>query len=163
MPQFDINLYFSQIFWLIVTFGCLYISVHKFIVPMAERVLNNRQSFIDDKVSSSEILGAKAKILQEQYVSELEKISNKTEIIKKDAKILMEKAFLLKRKQLKDELKVQIEANYQNIKTSTKLFWENGDDICINLATILIQKITDTEVNLDLLTESYKKIKNAII
>jgi F-type H+-transporting ATPase subunit b len=158
MPQFDINFYYSQIFWLVVIFGCLYLLVYYFITPVAENLLNTRQNFIDDNISNAENLAKKAKSINQQYASELAKILIKAEDIKKEAGASMEAFFLSKKTQLNNELKAQIQNSNLDNEATKKLFWTNQSELCISLAVFLIQKITNKEVNMELLRESYNKI-----
>ncbi|WP_341756055.1 MULTISPECIES: ATP F0F1 synthase subunit B' [unclassified Candidatus Tisiphia] len=159
MPQFDVAFYCSQIFWLVVVFSFLYLIVHNFIVPLTEKILKSRETYIDTNIASAESLAAKADILHKQYASQLEETSNIVENIKKEAKDAMEASFLSKKKQLHNELKVQIKNNHHDIKTTNKSFWLDENDSCVNLAKLLIQKITNQPVDLELLKKSYKKIK----
>ncbi|WP_425362933.1 ATP F0F1 synthase subunit B' [Candidatus Tisiphia endosymbiont of Hybos culiciformis] len=159
MPQFDVAFYCSQIFWLVVAFSFLYLLVHKFIVPLTEKILKSRETYIDTNIASAESLAAKADILHKQYAGQLEETSNIVENIKKEAKDAMETSFLSKKKQLHNELKVQIENNRHDIETINKSFWLDENDSCVNLAKLLIQRITNQPVDLELLKESYKKIK----
>ncbi|BFD46638.1 MULTISPECIES: ATP F0F1 synthase subunit B' [unclassified Candidatus Tisiphia] len=159
MPQFDVTFYCSQIFWLVVVFSILYLLVHKFIAPLTEKILENRQAYIDSNIASAESLGEKADDLHKQYANTLAEISNIVENIKKEARDAMEASLLSKKIQLHNELKAQIANNRHDIETTNKLFWINENDSCIDLAKLLIQKITNQEVDLELLKESYKKIK----
>lgn len=159
MPQFDVAFYCSQIFWLVFAFSFLYLLVDKFIVPLTEKILKNRKSYIDTNIASAESLAAKADSLHKQYASKMEEISNIVENLKKEATDVMEASFISKKKQLDDQLKVQIENNRHDIETINKSFCLDENDSCINLAKLLIQKITNQQVDLELLRESYKKIK----
>lgn len=158
MPQFDINFYYSQIFWLVVIFGCLYLLVHYFITPVAEKLLNSRQNFIDDNITNAENLAIKVKSINQQYADELAKILIMTDDIKKEARITMEASFLSEKTRLNNELKEQINNNNLDNEATKKLFWTNQRDLCISLAVSLIQKITNKEVDMELLRESYNKI-----
>jgi F-type H+-transporting ATPase subunit b len=48
VPQFDPNTFLPQLFWLIVTFGLLYVIVGRAILPRIAGVLEARQKRIDD-------------------------------------------------------------------------------------------------------------------
>ncbi len=157
MPQLYVTFYCSQVFWLLAIFSCLYLIVHKFIVPLTQKILENRQSYINTTLSSAEVLRKKANDLQKQYADQLKEISNIVENIKKEAKDTMETSLSSQKIQLYNELKIQIENNRHDIETINKLFWVDASDSCINLAKVLIQKITNQEVDLELLKKFYKK------
>ena len=48
MPQFDPTVFPTQLFWLVVTFGALYVVLSKWALPKVASVLEARQAKIDD-------------------------------------------------------------------------------------------------------------------
>ncbi len=60
MPQLDVNTYVSQLFWLAVTFGFLYVLVKTAILPKLGEVLENRQRRIADDLEMAERLQREA-------------------------------------------------------------------------------------------------------
>lgn len=159
MSAFDLPLYLSELFWLLVSFGGLYLLVWKIIVPTAERIVHNRQNTIDTNISSAQDFADKTKALKEHYSKELKKVSSIVDNIRKDAQNSVEKAFVDRRKRLNDELKIQIKQNVLDIESSTVSFLQEGSGACINLAAFLIQMITGQPANMELLKKSYNKIK----
>ena len=63
MPQLNPEYWFSQIFWLLLIFGALYVFLWKTILPKITRNLENRKSKIladlDDAESSKQTLEKK--------------------------------------------------------------------------------------------------------
>lgn len=157
MSAFDLHLYISELFWLLVCFGCLYLLVGKVIVPMADRIVNNRQNTIDNNISIAGQFADKTKLLQEQYNNELAKISAVVENVKKEMQDNAERSFISKKARLNDELKIQIQQGIQDIESSENLFWKEDNSACINLAAFLIQKITNRPADLKLLETLIKK------
>jgi len=158
MSAFDLHLYLSELFWLLMSFGGLYLLVWKVIVPAAERIVNNRQNTIDDNISIAQSLANKTKALKDQYGEELEQVTRVIETIRRDAQNSVEQSFVDKKKRLNDELKLQIQQSSLDIASSKLSFWQE-DGACINLAAFLIQMITNQPANLELLKKSYNKIK----
>jgi F-type H+-transporting ATPase subunit b len=159
MSALDLHLYLSELFWLLLSFGSLYLVVWKVIAPAADRIVNNRQNTIEGHISMAQSLADKTKALRERYNEELEKISCVIEVIKKDAQDSLEKSFAEKKTRLNDELKLQIQHSSLDIESSKISFWQEDEGACINLAAFLIQMITDQPANLELLKKSYNKIK----
>jgi F-type H+-transporting ATPase subunit b len=159
MSAFDLHLCLSELFWLLVIFGGLYLLVRKIIVPAAERIMHNRQNVIDANIFTAQDLADKTKALKEQYNKDLQKISDMVDNIRKDAQNSVEKSFTDRKKSLDDELKMQIKQSALDIESSTVSFLEEGSGAYINLAAFLIQMITGQPANLKLLKESYNKIK----
>ena len=70
MPQLDPTYWASQVFWLIVVFTILYISVAKFYLPKIKSNLDNRENKIKEDLESAN----KFKELSELKLKEYEKI-----------------------------------------------------------------------------------------
>lgn len=73
MPQLDISSFFSQIFWLIITFSLLFVIVRNFIVPNMERILISRSSYIDSLLEQARQISAEAAQVEREAEAELEK------------------------------------------------------------------------------------------
>ena len=54
MPQLDPEFWFSQIFWLVFTFGLLFLVLSKFILPNISSNLENRKSQILENIEKAE-------------------------------------------------------------------------------------------------------------
>ena len=54
MPQLDPEFWISQIFWLILTFGVLYIVLSKLILPKISKNLELRKSQIQENIEAAE-------------------------------------------------------------------------------------------------------------
>jgi F-type H+-transporting ATPase subunit b len=54
MPQLNPEFWFSQIFWLTITFGILYIVLSKLILPKISSNLEQRKSQISDNIEAAD-------------------------------------------------------------------------------------------------------------
>ena len=54
MPQLNPEFWISQIFWLILTFGIMYIVLSKFILPKISNNLESRKSQILENIEAAE-------------------------------------------------------------------------------------------------------------
>ena len=70
MPQLDFNTYLSQLFWLIITFGFLYLLTTRVILPRIGQTLEGRKRRITDDLEMSERLRRQA----EEALSERERL-----------------------------------------------------------------------------------------
>ena len=77
MPQLNPEFWFSQIFWLIITFGILFITLSKLILPKISETLEVRKSQISENIEAAE----KEREESENKIKEYEKIilDSKTE------------------------------------------------------------------------------------
>ena len=53
MPQLNPEFFLSQLFWLIITFSFLFIFLWKFSLPRISKVLEKRESKINDDIESA--------------------------------------------------------------------------------------------------------------
>ncbi|AAL02563.1 MAG: ATP F0F1 synthase subunit B' [Rickettsia slovaca] len=151
MPQFDIATYYSQIFWLIVTFGLLYIFVYKFITPKAEEIFNNRQTNIQDNITQADTLTIEVEKLNKYYNEEIDKTNAEIDRLKKEKIDSLESEFLIKKKNLEQDLKNAINQNIEDINLAAKQFRTNKSAAIIKLAVNIIEKIAGTKADMNLL------------
>lgn len=89
LPQFDPTWFPSQIFWLFVMFGLLYLFFANKTLPTLSKVIDNRRNLIESEMEEAENLTAKAKAVQETYEANLAKarMNSTSEITKVEDKI----------------------------------------------------------------------------
>ena len=111
MPQLDPEFWFSQIFWLVITFGILYLVLSKLILPKISENLETRKSQILDNLELAE----KQRNQSEAKLKEFDNIILKSKI---DAKNLYNEARnkLLndidkKRKHLEEKIEKEVKKN----------------------------------------------------
>ena len=67
MPQLDPEFWISQIFWLIITFGILYLVLSKFILPKISSNLELRKSKIQENIEAAEKQRESSEIKLKEY------------------------------------------------------------------------------------------------
>lgn len=67
MPQFDVAPYLSQAFWMVISFGFMYLLVSYLIMPMLEDVFEKRESLIKKDLETAERLNKQAETLIKNY------------------------------------------------------------------------------------------------
>ena len=95
MPQLNPEFWISQIFWLTLTFGILYIILSKFILPKISDNLESRKSQILENIEAAE----KQRQHSEEKLKEYEEIVSKS---KMEAKNIFNQA---REKALKEDRK----------------------------------------------------------
>lgn len=74
MPQFDFaNVFWSQLFWLAITFSILYFGVVKLTLPKLGRVMEDRETKVTGDLDQAEEAKASADALEEAHVATLNK------------------------------------------------------------------------------------------
>ena len=147
MPQLNPEFWISQIFWLTLTFGVLYIVLSKLILPKISANLELRKSQIQENVEAAE----KQRKNSESKIKEYDDIILKTkleaknifnETRKKVIKDINSKKEILD-KQIDDEIK-KAENEINLLKKSAP---EKINKIAIETSSELIKKLIGADVN----------------
>ena len=67
MPQFDPNVFATQLFWLVITFSALFFGLRKWVLPRVSDVLQARQRRIDDDLAKAANLKQEAEEVLAAY------------------------------------------------------------------------------------------------
>ena len=147
MPQLNPEFWISQIFWLTLTFGVLYIILSKFILPKISANLELRKSQIQENVEAAEKQRGSSEIKLKEYDDIILKSKLEAKNIFKDAREKVSKDINAKRevldKQIDEEVKkVEEEINMLRIEAPAKI-----NKIAIETSSELILKLIGAEVN----------------
>ena len=147
MPQLNPEFWISQIFWLTLTFGTLYVVLSKLILPKISANLEVRKSQILENIEAAE----KHREESEQKIKEYDKIVQDSKIEAKNyfnqAREKMLKDINLKKENLDKELKEEIKKTEIEIKDLKNKAPEKINKIAIEISTDLIQQLIGSEVN----------------
>jgi len=147
MPQLNPEFWVSQIFWLVITFGILYLVLSKLILPKISANLESRKSQISDNIEAAD-----------RQREEIEKKLNEYDVIiskgKTEAKNIFNQA---REKALKDInvkqdiLDKQIEEEIKKVEDEINLLRKDApvkiNKIAIDTSAELIQKLIGAEIN----------------
>ena len=147
MPQLNPEFWISQIFWLILTFGILYVLLSKLILPKISTNLEIRKSQILENVEAAE----KQREESEQKIKNYEKIIQDSKVEAKNyfnqtrEKIL--KNINQKKKNLENELNEEIKKAENEIKELKNKSPEKINKIAIETSSDLIKQLMGFQVN----------------
>ena len=147
MPQLNPEFWISQIFWLILTFGILYVLLAKFILPKISSNLEIRKSQILENVEAAE----KQREESEQKIKNYEKIIQDSKVEAKNyfnqtrEKIL--KNINQKKNNLENELNEEIKKAENEIKELKNKSPEKINKIAIETSSDLIKQLMGIQVN----------------
>lgn len=91
MPQLDPSTFAPQLFWLLITFGVLYLVMWKVALPRVADLLQERQERIDDDLERAQKLRDDAEAVLESYEKTIAEGRAKAQEILRDATISMAK------------------------------------------------------------------------
>ena len=147
MPQLNPEFWISQIFWLTLTFGTLYVILSKLILPKISTNLEVRKLQILENIEAAE----KQKEESEQKIKEYDKIVQDSKIESKNyfnqARGKMLKDINLKKENLNKEINEEIRKAEIEIKNLRNKAPEKINKIAIEVSTDLIQQLINVEVN----------------
>ena len=147
MPQLNPEFWISQIFWLTLTFGILYVVLSKLILPKISANLESRKSQISDNIEAADRQREESEIKLKEYEeiiskSRIEAKNNFNQVREKILKDINTKNDVLE-KQINEEIKkAEKEINQLRKEAPTKI-----NKIAIETATELTQKLIGTEIN----------------
>ena len=147
MPQLNPEFWISQIFWLILTFGTMYVVLSKFILPKISNNLETRKSRILENIEAAEkqrkVSEAKLKEYDETILkskSEAKTMFNQTR--EKALKDIMAKKEVLDQ-QIDDEInKAEKEIEALRVSAPDKI-----NKIAIETSSELLEKLIGSGVN----------------
>ena len=147
MPQLNPEFWISQIFWLTLTFGILYVVLSKLILPKISANLELRKSQIQENIEAAE----KQRESSENKLKEYDEIvlKNKFEAknIFKNAREKMIKDISLKKEVLDKQIDEEIKKAEQEIELLKKSAPEKINRIAIETSSELIKKLIGAEIN----------------
>ena len=147
MPQLNPEFWISQIFWLTLIFGALYVLLSKFILPKISNNLETRKSQIVENIESAE----KQRKESDQKIKDYENIINEAKIEAKNifnqAREKISKNINNKKESLKKEIDEEIKKAETEILDLKNKSPEKINKIAIETSSDLIKQIIGAEIN----------------
>ena len=147
MPQLNPEFWISQIFWLTITFGILYLALSKLILPKISANLELRKSQISDNIEAADKQREESELKLKEYDEVIIKSKNEAKNIfnqarEKSLKDINAKKSILE-KQIDEEVKrAEEEINKLRLEAPTKI-----NKIAIEISSELTQKLIGAEIN----------------
>ena len=98
LPQMDIGSYPSQILWLIITFGALYVFMWKIAIPQLRTTVEERKDKVSMDLNDAEQLKTEAKSILEEYEAKITNSNLEAASIYTDSKTDIDKKIELSKK-----------------------------------------------------------------
>ena len=147
MPQLNPEFWISQIFWLTLTFGILYIVLAKLILPKISANLELRKSQIQENIEAAE----KQRESSESKLKEYDQIILKSKLeaknIFKGAREKVLKDINSKKEILDKQIDEEISNTEKEIETLKKGASEKINKIAIDTSSDLVKKLIGADVN----------------
>ena len=147
MPQLNPEFWISQIFWLTLTFGILYIVLSKLILPKISANLELRKSQIQENIEAAEKQRKNSETKLKEYDDIILKSKLDAKNIFKEAREKVLKDINSKKEALDKQIDEEIKKAEKEIEILKKSAPEKINKIAIETSSDLIKKLIGAEVN----------------
>jgi len=147
MPQLNPKFWISQIFWLTVTFGILYVVLSKLILPKISANLEIRKSQIVENIEAAEKQRKQSELNIEEYEKIVQNSKNEAKNHFKQVREKLLKDINLKKDVLDKELNLEIqkaESEIQELKNKAPV---KINKIAVETSSDLLHQLIGAEVN----------------
>ena len=147
MPQLNPEFWISQIFWLTLTFGILYIVLSKIILPKISGNLELRKSQIQENIEAAEKQRESSELKLKEYDEIVLKSKLDAKNIFKDAREKALRDINLKKETLDKQIDEEIKKAEKEINVLKKNAPEKINKIAIETSSELVKKLIGADVN----------------
>jgi F-type H+-transporting ATPase subunit b len=147
MPQLNPEFWISQIFWLTITFGVLYVVLSKLILPKISANLEIRKSQILENIEAAEKKREESDLKIKEYEKIIQDSKNEAKNYFNQAKERIIKDINIKKENLDKEINKEIKKVELEIQDLRNKAPEKINKIAIETSADLIQKLIGIEVN----------------
>ena len=163
MPQLNPEFWISQIFWLIISFGILFIVLSKFILPKIRNNIEFRKSEILDNIETAEKQKTEAENTLKNYDELIRKSKNEAKNYFNDARKKIIEDIEKKKQALDKEINIEISKAEAEVAELVNKAPEKIQKIAIETSSDLIRQLIGEEVNNSsisaIVVDLYKKNK----
>ncbi len=147
MPQLNPEFWISQIFWLTLTFGILYLVLSKIILPKISANLELRKSQIQENIEAAD----KQRLNSEAKLKEYDEIILKSKLkatnIFKETRDKAIKNINSKKDDLEKQINEEIQKVEEEIKILKKSAPEKINKIAIEASSEIVKKLIGADIN----------------
>ena len=147
MPQLNPEFWISQIFWLTITFGILYVVLSKLILPKISANLETRKSQIVENIEAAEKQREQSELNIVEYEKIVKNSKDQAKSYFKQAREKLLKNINLKKNSLDKELNKEIQKVETEIQELRDRAPEKINKIAVETSTDLLQRLIGAEVN----------------
>ena len=147
MPQLNPEYWLSQIFWLIVTFGGMFIILSKIILPKIRGNLESRKSQILENIELAEKQRTESEIKIEEYKKIILNSKNEAKNYFNDVRKKVLEDIIKKRDALENEINDEIKSAEKEINDLRNNSQEKIRKIAIETSTDIVKQLISADVN----------------
>ena len=147
MPQLNPEFWVSQIFWLTLTFGILYIALSKIILPKISANLELRKSQIQENIEAAERQRQDSESKLKEYEDIILRSKSEAKNIFKEAREKILKDINSKKESLENQINEEIKKAENEINDLKKTAPEKINKIAIETSSEILKNLMGAEIN----------------
>ena len=147
MPQLDPTYWASQVFWLILVFTILYVSISKVYLPKIKSNLDDRENKIKEDIENANRFKDQSEARLKEYEVILENAKKEVSKIHFESKSLLDKNIKIKKEAMDKEIEKEILKAQIEIAQLKKNSISSIQNISENIAANIIENISGGKLN----------------
>lgn len=145
MPQFELTPFLSQAFWMLISFGFMYLIISYLIFPMLEDVFQERETIIKTDLQIAARVNARADELVKNYNAYIFDAEQQKAAMIKRAYEDMHRESAEIEKLHEREVRVKIKETENNLREINRELHAQSDAAAVQIAEQLAQKFFGSE------------------
>ena len=147
MPQLNPEFWISQIFWLILTFGTMYVVLSKFILPKISNNLESRKSQILENIEAAEKQREDSEVKLKEYDEVILKSKTEAKTMFNQTREKALKDIIAKKEVLDQQIDDEINKAEKEIEVLKISAPDKINKIAIETSSELLEKLIGSGVN----------------
>ncbi|WP_395664313.1 F0F1 ATP synthase subunit B' [Methylocella sp.] len=141
-PPFDPSHYPSTLFWLLVTFGLLYLVMSKFALPRVETILRERDEKISGDLKEAHLAREKAAAADAEHERKIAEARGKAQALAQQTQARIAAESDGKRHALEADLAGKLDAAEKRILETKAGAMQNVESIAVDAAAAIVEHLT---------------------
>ena len=147
MPQLNPEFWISQIFWLVLSFGILFLVLSKYILPKIRDNIELRKSQILENIEAAEKQKIEAENKLKNYEELITKSKNEAKNYFNEARKKIIEDIDKKKQSLEKEINIEISGAEDEVRELVKKAPEKIQKIAIETSSDIVRQLIGEEVN----------------
>ena len=147
MPQLNPEFWFSQVFWLIITFGFMFIVLSKLVLPKISQNLETRKAEISNNIETAEKQRKESENKIKEYDNLILQSKNEAKNLFSQSREKIMRDVDKKRESLEIEINEEINKAEKEIETLKNNSPEKIKKIAIETSSDLVKQLIGVDVN----------------
>lgn len=158
-PPFDPRTFTPTIFWLIITFGLLYLILSRYALPRIEGILKSRSARIHADLSAAHKMRDEANEAAAAYERTLSQARSRSQELASETRAKVKLEQETKRQAIEADLSSKLLAAEERISNMKSAAMENVGQIATEAASAIVQHITGKPADRDAVEKAIAEVR----